>query len=281
MRGNGIKRGFARAVDNGARGNDSRDLLMKCRLSWPRGFAYRLFIDRLCRRLAANVCIEWPGCRPTDLLTEQIAHYIDLTLSEPPVIHHPSGDFTRDSPQRTYLSWNFCTLCLLACQAEVTVDGSGLCCRVHVRCFGRCLSPFVCWDFLLSWTMTDWCSRRFMDCTSGTCRSLCALYCHLDVKSLNSYTNRNLKQEWLLAPSKTETRKRFKRTVFIRTKIQSANFWGNFYFILSSYKTTLKTTKNWDEKLNHLSVFGWAMLFSCPVLETSIFFIVFHRLTVV
>ena len=40
----------------------------------------------------------------------------------------------------------------------------------------------------------------------------------------------------------------------------------------SIYKTTLKQQLNaendekWDEKLNHLSVLGWAMLFFCPLL---------------
>ena len=28
----------------------------------------------------------------------------------------------------------------------------------------------------------------------------------------------------------------------------------------------MKNYEKWDKKLNHLSVFGWAMLFSCPVL---------------
>ena len=41
---------------------------------------------------------------------------------------------------------------------------------------------------------------------------------------------------------------------------------------LSSYKTTLKQQLNgekWDVELRHLSGFGWAMLFSCPVLGRS------------
>ena len=57
-----------------------------------------------------------------------------------------------------------------------------------------------------------------------------------------------------------QTHKRFKRTLFIKTKTQSADFQGKSP--LSSYKTTLKQQlngekqwKKWDGKLNHLSVF--------------------------
>ena len=51
--------------------------------------------------------------------------------------------------------------------------------------------------------------------------------------------------------------------LFIRTKTQSANFWGN-----SLYWATKQDLngEQWNEKLNHLSVVGWALLFFCPVL---------------
>ena len=58
--------------------------------------------------------------------------------------------------------------------------------------------------------------------------------------------------------------------MFKRTLTKPANFRGNPH--CQSYKTTLNSSTvknvfifNWDGKLNHLSVFGWAMLFSCPV----------------
>ena len=53
------------------------------------------------------------------------------------------------------------------------------------------------------------------------------------------------------------------RILFMRTKHNMQIF--NY----QSYKTTLEqqlNSENWGVKLGHLSAFGWAMLFSCPVL---------------
>ena len=61
--------------------------------------------------------------------------------------------------------------------------------------------------------------------------------------------------------NRIQTHKRFKRTLFIRTKHNMQIF---------GYKTTLKRQLNgknddkWDGELSHLSVFRKAMSFSCP-----------------
>ena len=54
------------------------------------------------------------------------------------------------------------------------------------------------------------------------------------------------------------THEKFKRTLFIRTKTLSANFRSNPLY-RATKRQQLNSEKQ-DEKLNHLSVFGWAML---------------------
>ena len=65
-------------------------------------------------------------------------------------------------------------------------------------------------------------------------------------------------------------------TLFIRAKDNLQVF---RVIPLSNYKTThkqqlkgekLKKIFKWDEKLNNLSDFGWAVLFSCPAFKISI-----------
>ena len=69
-----------------------------------------------------------------------------------------------------------------------------------------------------------------------------------------------------------QTHKKFKRTLFIRTKHNMRIF--VVIPVSSSYKTTRRQQINgeqWDAELRvrQLSGFGWAVLFSCPVLGRS------------
>ena len=70
---------------------------------------------------------------------------------------------------------------------------------------------------------------------------------------------KNLHTVW-----KIQTHKRLKkRMLFIRVKHNMLIFW-----VIPSYKTTLKqqlSGEKWVAELGHLSAFGWAVLFSCPV----------------
>ena len=80
---------------------------------------------------------------------------------------------------------------------------------------------------------------------------------------------KNLNQERLLAfQNKIQTHKRFKRTLFIRTKTQHANFRGTSLYQATKLRLNNSYTAKNDEKMR------WS---SSP----SHFFIVFRRVTVV
>ena len=74
--------------------------------------------------------------------------------------------------------------------------------------------------------------------------------------SINNSRSKHIKKGW--------------KEVYLSGQTQSANFGGNPLYQAAKRhlknSSTVKHDQRWDEKLNHLSVFGWAVLFSCPVL---------------
>ena len=63
--------------------------------------------------------------------------------------------------------------------------------------------------------------------------------------------------------------------LFVRTR-HSLQISGGIPFVKlqNDTETTVKNDEKWDGKLIHLPVFGWAVVFSCPVLG-RIFFSVY------
>ena len=80
----------------------------------------------------------------------------------------------------------------------------------------------------------------------------------------DQHPNRKIKEN--LTVQHVQTYKRLKRMLFIRTR-QNQQIFGEIPFVkLQDDKSeTVKNDEKWSEKLNHLSVSGWAMLFFCPV----------------
>ena len=87
---------------------------------------------------------------------------------------------------------------------------------------------------------------------------------------------------------KTKLKTNKQKNAIYLDKTQSENLRGSPLHQATKRHLTVKWWKNdgkWDVNLNHLSVFGWAVLFSCPVFGRTLpnsfpspFFVVFHRL---